>query len=105
MLCLEPWNPFDTTGKVCFPHVADALSPGCTLEHADGHDVVDIDVLSGRSPVEIDGFNPPNLGYLPIELTQLLEARCQSWFDEQQRIKAARVGLLIAAAWSSPQQK
>lgn len=92
MLRLEPWNPFDTSGKICFPNVYDALSPNCTLEAVNPADVVDIDHLARSSPVDIDGDHLPNLGNLPLELTSLLEAKFQAWFDEQQRLKAARVG-------------
>eukprot|EP00878_Enallax_costatus_P035524 GHUV01039662.1.p1 GENE.GHUV01039662.1~~GHUV01039662.1.p1 ORF type:complete len:110 (-),score=16.70 GHUV01039662.1:422-751(-) len=91
MLCLEPWNPFDTSDKNCFPNVYDALSPECTLEEAEPADVVDIDHQARWNPTYIDDSSPPQLGYLPIELTSLQEAKCQAWFDDQKRFKAARV--------------
>ncbi len=89
----EPWNPFDTSDKICFPNLIDALDTGPT---ADGTcDVVDIAFLAEHHSADIDQFHPPDLGYLPLQLTQILEAKCQAWFDEQKRIKAARVGLVL----------
>lgn len=90
MLCMEPWNPFDTSDKVCFPDISEALSPECTAEPSD-KDVVDIDVLSRYHPAEINDLNPPDLGFLSWETAHLLEAKCQAWFNEQQRLKALRV--------------
>jgi hypothetical protein len=87
---LDSWNPFDVSDKTCFPDLHEALQPGSTLEPA-GTAVVDIDVLARHQPADIDEQHPPDLGFLPAEYSITLEARCQAWFDEQRRIKAARV--------------
>lgn len=96
---LDVWNPFDVSEKTCFPDLHEALQPGSTLLPADTA-VVDIDVLARHHPADIDEQHPPNLGLLPQELSNTLEARCQAWFDEQTRIKAARVR--TATVWISP---
>lgn len=90
---LEAWNPFDTSDKKCFPDLHEALIPGSTLL-AEGSTVVDISVLAQYHAVEIESLHPPDLGYLPEGFTEALEGRCQAWFDEQTRIKAARVRTL-----------
>lgn len=95
---LDSWNPFDVSDKTCFPDLCEALQPGGTLVPA-GTTVVDIDVLARHQPADIDEQHPPELGLLPEELSQLLEARCQAWFDEQKRIKAARVSSASALMW------
>lgn len=89
---LEPFNPFDTSDKICFPAVEDGLTPGVGLEGSDAAAVVDIDQLSRNQPADINTQHPPQLGYLPSETSQLLEARCQAWFDVQSSLKAIRVG-------------
>lgn len=87
----EPWNPFDTSDKICFPDLQDALTVSPVLQDDAADAVVDIAVLATCHPVEIDGLRSPNHGLLSPELSIELEARCQAWFDEQRRIKAARV--------------
>jgi hypothetical protein len=87
---LDSWNPFDVSDKTCFPDLHEALQRGSTLVPA-GTAVVDIDVLARHQPADIDEQQPPDLGFLPAEYSLTLEARCQAWFDEQRRIKAARV--------------
>jgi hypothetical protein len=96
---LDVWNPFDVSEKTCLPDLHEALQPGSTLLPADTA-VVDIDVLARHHPADIDEQHPLDLGLLPQELSDTLEARCQAWFDEQRRIKAARVR--TATVWISP---
>jgi hypothetical protein len=91
-MSLEPFNPFDTSDKVCFPAVEEGLIPGVGPEGSAAAAVVDIDQLSRNQPADIDTQHPPELGYLPSESSQLLEARCQAWFDVQSSLKAIRVG-------------
>lgn len=87
---LEPFNPFDTNAdKICFPDVVEGLTPGVG---PDPDAVVDIEQLSRTQPADIDTQHPPDLGHLPPETSQLLEARCQAWFDVQSSLKAIRVG-------------
>jgi hypothetical protein len=89
---LEPYNPFDTGPKICFPSLEDGLAPGVGPESSDAA-VVDIDFLSHTHPADIDTQHPPDLGYLPEETSLLLEGRCQAWFDIQCSLKAVRVGV------------
>lgn len=92
---LEPFNPFDTSDKECFPELEEALALEAEApepEEGDPAAVVDIDQLSRSHPVDIDTANPPDLGFLPWETSQLLEARCQAWFDTQSSLKGIRVG-------------
>jgi hypothetical protein len=100
MHLLDSWNPFDVSDKTCFPDLYEALQPGSTLVPP-GTTVVDIDVLARHQPADIDEQHPPEVGFLPKELSQVLEERCQAWFDEQRRVKAARVRTGSAlSAWS-----
>jgi len=89
---LEPFNPFDISDKICFPDVHDGLTPG--VGHQDGGAVVDIDELARTQPIDIDTDNAPDLGYLPLETSQALEAQCQFWFDVQAALKTVRVRML-----------
>lgn len=78
---LELWNPFDSSDKQCFPDLHGALHGESTSP------VVDISLAP---VVSFDDAHPP-LGHLPLETSQLLEARCQAWFDDQAALKAVRV--------------
>jgi len=90
MTSREPWNPFDTSEKICFPNIYEALlsEPGTDT----GREiVVDIDQLARHHAADIDVQHPPEHGYLDPNLSNWLELTCQAWFNEQKRIKAARV--------------
>lgn len=88
----EPFNPFDTGDKVCFPDIEEGLALDVGPD-SPAAAVVDIEQLSRYQPADINTAHAPDLGYLPLETSQLLEARCQAWFDVQSSLKALRVGI------------
>jgi hypothetical protein len=88
----EPFNPFDTGDKLCFPDLEEGLALDVGPE-SPAAAVVDIEQWSRYQPADINTAHTPNLGYLPLETSQLLEARCQAWFDVQSSLKALRVGI------------
>lgn len=92
----EPFNPFDTSEKICFPDLDEGLALGVGQDSSE-----DIDRLSRLHPVEIDSECPPDLGYLPLQTSQLLQAQCQQWFTALAEEKALRVRVCLCIACSN----
>lgn len=88
----EPWNPFDTGGRENFPSLQflELGSAGTATAPAPEH--VSIEAISAWQPVDIDPRAPRQHGYLSLDVSQRLEAECQTWFDRQAELKASRVG-------------
>jgi len=79
-LDVEPWNPFDTSEKTCFPNLYEALLSEPRTETG-RETVVDIDQLARHNAADIHVQHQPEYGYLDPELSKWLESNCQAWFD------------------------
>lgn len=101
---LEPFNPFDTGERECFPDLQEGLTPlsSAAAVSEEEQEAVDIELLSRTRPADVDTQHPPDLGYLPPETSQRLEAECQAWFDEQSALKAIRVRFRLSLGFWRP---